>query len=89
MRSRSADVAWVQGNLLHLPFPAGAFALIVALDVVDQQRIDAERALDLIRTLLRPGGVTLLRVSAHQRCLKHMTWRLAPRAAMAAASSWR
>ncbi|HQY91468.1 class I SAM-dependent methyltransferase [Caldilinea sp.] len=64
-RSRSADVAWVQGNLLHLPFPAGAFALIVALDVVDQQRIDAERALDLIRTLLRPGGVTLLRVSAH------------------------
>jgi SAM-dependent methyltransferase len=64
-RSRTAAVDWVQGDLLHLPFSANTFALVVALDVVDQQGIDAGRALAQIQTLLRPGGLALLRVSAH------------------------
>lgn len=64
-RSRSVQVSWVQGNLLHLPFAPASFALVVALDVVDQEAIDAAQALAAIQSLLLPGGVTLLRVSAH------------------------
>lgn len=64
-RSRTAAVGWVQGDLLHLPFSANTFALVVALDVVDQQGIDAGHALAQLHTLLRPGGLALLRVSAH------------------------
>lgn len=63
--SRAAAGAWVQGDLLHLPFAGPTFALIVALDVVDQVGIDAAAALAGIRALLLPGGATLLRVSAH------------------------
>jgi len=64
-QSRAAAGAWVQGDLLHLPFAGPTFALIVALDVVDQVGIDAAEALAMIRALLLPGGATLLRVSAH------------------------
>jgi SAM-dependent methyltransferase len=64
-QSRAAVGAWVQGDLLQLPFAGPTFALIVALDVVDQVGIDAAEALAMIRTLLLPGGTVLLRVSAH------------------------
>jgi len=64
-QSRSAAGAWVQGDLLRLPFAGPTFALVVALDVVDQVGIDAAEALAMIRALLLPGGATLLRVSAH------------------------
>jgi SAM-dependent methyltransferase len=64
-RSRAAQLAWMQGNLLHLPFAPASFALITALDVVDQTGINASQALATIRALLLPGGVVLLRVSAH------------------------
>jgi len=56
---------WVQGNLLHLPFHDDSFALVIALDVVDQKGIDAGRALAGIRRVVRPNGAVLLRVSAH------------------------
>jgi SAM-dependent methyltransferase len=64
-RSRAEQGAWIRGNLLRLPFSGPTFALIVALDVVDQEGIDAAEALAMIRSLLLPGGVALLRVSAH------------------------
>lgn len=64
-QSRAQSVAWLQGDLLQLPFAGPTFALIAALDVVDQQGIDATAALATIHDLLLPGGVTLLRVSAH------------------------
>lgn len=64
-QSRSAAGVWVQGNLLRLPFSAPTFALIVALDVVDQGGIDAAEALAIMQALLLPDGVALLRVSAH------------------------
>ncbi|MFN3983155.1 MAG: class I SAM-dependent methyltransferase [Caldilinea sp.] len=64
-QSLSTTGAWVQGDLLHLPFSGSTFALIVALDVVDQVGIDVAAALAMIRALLLPGGAALLRVSAH------------------------
>lgn len=64
-QSRSTAGAWVQGDLLRLPFSGPTFALIVALDVVDQVGIDAAEALAIIQTLLLPDGAALLRVSAH------------------------
>ena len=64
-QSRSQRVAWLQGDLLRLPFAGPTFALIAALDVVDQQGVDAGAALTVIHDLLLPGGVALLRVSAH------------------------
>jgi len=64
-QSRAAAGAWVQGDLLKLPFSGPTFALIVALDVVDQTGIDAGAALTTLRSLLLPDGVALLRVSAH------------------------
>lgn len=64
-QSRSTAGAWVQGDLLRLPFSGPTFALIVALDVVDQGGIDAAEALAIIQTLLLPDGAALLRVSAH------------------------
>ena len=42
-----------------------AAALVVALDVLDQARIDPTKALAEIRRVLRPGGLLLLRVSAY------------------------
>jgi len=64
-QSRSVAGAWVQGDLLRLPFSGPTFALIVALDVVDQVGVDAAGALAVICSLLLPGGAVLLRVSAH------------------------
>ena len=63
--AQGSRATWVQGNLLHLPFGDDSFALVVALDVVDQKGIDAGRALAGIRRVVRPGGAVLLRVSAH------------------------
>ncbi len=63
--AQGSRAAWVQGNLLHLPFGNESFALVVALDVVDQKGIDAGQALAGIRRVVRPGGALLLRVSAH------------------------
>ena len=62
---QGSRAAWVQGNLLRLPFGDESFALVVALDVVDQKGIDAGKALAGIRRVVRPGGALLLRVSAH------------------------
>ncbi|MCB0068026.1 MAG: class I SAM-dependent methyltransferase [Caldilinea sp.] len=63
--AQGSRATWVQGNLLRLPFSDESFALVVALDVVDQKGIDAGQALAGIRRVVRPGGALLLRVSAH------------------------
>ena len=63
--AQGSRATWVQGNLLRLPFGDESFALVVALDVVDQKGIDAGQALAGIRRVVRPGGALLLRVSAH------------------------
>jgi len=58
---------FVQGNLLHLPFPAACAHLLLALDSFDQVGIDLHQALAEAHRVLRPNGLLLLRVSAHPR----------------------
>ncbi|MCC6455693.1 MAG: class I SAM-dependent methyltransferase [Caldilineaceae bacterium] len=60
-----ADLA--QSALPHLPWKAARFALLLALDVFDQQGVEMGSALAEAYRLLSPGGVLLLRVSAHPR----------------------
>jgi SAM-dependent methyltransferase len=54
-----------QATLHHLPFAGHCFALLLALDVFDQQGVEMAAALAESRRVLRPGGLLLLRVSAH------------------------
>lgn len=49
----------------QLPLSDASCALAVALDVLDQARIDLVAALAEVRRILRPGGWLLLRVSAY------------------------
>lgn len=64
--SQSAPAATVaQANLLHLPFAAGSFDLLLALDSFDQSGVALAAALAEARRVLAPGGKLLLRVSAY------------------------
>jgi SAM-dependent methyltransferase len=58
-----ADLA--QAALPNLPWEANHFALVLALDVFDQQGVELGTALAESYRLLSPGGVLLMRVSAH------------------------
>jgi len=55
----------VQGDVTSLPFPAGAFDLVISQDVLSHLPIGEERraALEISR-VLAPGGVLFLRVPA-------------------------
>lgn len=54
-----------QAALPDLPWPAATFALLVAMDVFDQQGVDLDAALAEAHRVLAPGGALVLRVSAH------------------------
>lgn len=54
-----------QVHLQELPFADGTFGVVTALDVLDQRGVDVENALAEAARVLLPGGVLLLRVSAH------------------------
>jgi SAM-dependent methyltransferase len=54
-----------QAALPHLPWGAAGFALVLGLDVFDQHGVNLDAALVESYRILRPGGVILLRVSAH------------------------
>lgn len=63
---RSAPYAGLaQAALPRLPYAADHFALVLALDVFDQQGVEMAAALAESRRVLQPGGALLLRVSAH------------------------
>lgn len=59
--------ALVWATLAALPWADGRFAAVLALDVLDQEGVALDQALDEVRRLLRPGGLLLARVSAHPR----------------------
>lgn len=62
---RGDVAALVQADMQQLPFPSGIFGTIFALDTYDQFGVDLAAALAESHRVLRPGGLLLLRVSAH------------------------
>lgn len=62
---RASGASLTQATLEDLPWPADHFALVVALDVFDQQGVDMAAALAEARRVLLPGGLLLMRVSAY------------------------
>jgi demethylmenaquinone methyltransferase / 2-methoxy-6-polyprenyl-1,4-benzoquinol methylase len=54
-RRKSADIEWIRGDLLRLPFQDGAFdAVTVGFGVRNVE--DLDRALGELRRVLKPGG---------------------------------
>jgi len=60
-----SDLGRVRADVHHLPFPSEHFALVLALDVLDQQGVSLPDALAEAWRILLPEGVLLLRVSAY------------------------
>jgi SAM-dependent methyltransferase len=58
-------IGLAQAALPNLPWEGGRFALVVALDVFDQQGVELGAAVAEAYRLLCPGGVLVMRVSAH------------------------
>jgi SAM-dependent methyltransferase len=52
-------------DLHWLPFPAGIFSAVIALDTFDQQGVNLRAALGESWRVLQAGGMLLVRVSAH------------------------
>lgn len=64
-RARAKSGAAVAaGDLNSLPFPDGAFAAAVSLDVLCHRAVSPERALAELRRVLRPGGRLVLNLPA-------------------------
>ena len=54
-----------QGDVRALPFPDASIGTLLALDTLDQRGVDLPCALVETRRVLMPGGLLLIRVSAH------------------------
>jgi len=61
-----ANLHFVQADLHNLPFPTAGFAVVLALDTLDQQGVDLPQALADIWRVMEPDGLLLLRVSTYQ-----------------------
>lgn len=66
-RRHARTVGLAQTALPDLPYADNTFALLLALDVFDQEGVELAAALAAGRRVLRPGGLLVLRVSAHPR----------------------
>jgi SAM-dependent methyltransferase len=76
--SRGLRAQLVQGDMGRLPFAAGSFDAVLALDVLEHLQDDHGAAAEVAR-VLRPGGVALVTVpafrflwSAHDEALSHV-----------------
>jgi SAM-dependent methyltransferase len=65
----SLPVRLAQADAAHLPFPAGSFDLVLALDLLEQRPVEPGEALAEARRVLVPGGRLLVRVPAHAALL--------------------
>lgn len=64
-QERSSGERLLQADVGQLPLASNSVGLITALDVFDQTGIEIEPTLGEAGRVLRPGGLLLLRVSAH------------------------
>ena len=64
-QEHSGNERLLQVDVGSLPLAAGSIGLMTALDVFDQQGVDIALSLSDALRVLRPGGLLLLRVSAH------------------------
>lgn len=55
----------LQAHLATIPSTSDHFALVVAMDALDQQGVALDEALAESWRILRPGGILLMRVSAY------------------------
>jgi len=55
----------IQGEACHLPFPDRTFSVVTALDVLEQESVDAEATVAEARRVLARGGRFLARVPAY------------------------
>jgi SAM-dependent methyltransferase len=62
---RPESEPFVQADAGIIPFRAGSFDLVLALDLLEQQGVNPAVVLQEIRRVLRPGGRLLARVPAH------------------------
>lgn len=59
------------GSVNHLPYPDGAFDVIVSLDVLGSDGVDPHRAVAEFRRTLRPDGLLILNLAAYQWMLSY------------------
>ncbi len=64
-QERSSGERFLQVDVGDLPLAPQSIGLITALDSFDQFGVDIERTLAEVHRVLRPGGLLLVRVSAH------------------------
>jgi SAM-dependent methyltransferase len=64
-RARSGGEQLLQVDVGYLPLAPASIGLVTALDSFDQVGVDIDRTLREVRRVLRPGGLLLIRVSAH------------------------
>jgi SAM-dependent methyltransferase len=64
-QARSRGERLLQVDVGDLPLAEESIGLITALDSFDQVGVDIDRTLREVRRVLRPGGLLLVRVSAH------------------------
>lgn len=60
-----------RGSVNEMPYPDGAFDVVVSLDVLDSDDVDPARAVAEFRRVLKTGGLLILNVAAYQWMLSY------------------